>query len=129
KHAIRTIFAFSALAGLDATVPPAAGQDSSSSAPKTLAPPEVEKAMRMPEGKEKSAALGAAMKAWAKKDATAGLAWALALSPRVYGQVKGSLGMFGQGANPASSADWLVQKGSPTALDALHGMLLSWAVN
>jgi hypothetical protein len=129
KHAIRTIFALSVLAGLVVILPPAAGQDSSSPAPKISAPPEVEKAMQMPEGKDKSAALGAAMKAWAKKDATAGLAWALALSPRLYGQVKGNLAMFAQGANPSSSADWLVQQGSPTALDALHGMLLSWAVN
>jgi hypothetical protein len=34
--------------------------------------------------------------------------------------------MFGQGANPANSADWLIQQGSATALDALHGVLLSW---
>jgi hypothetical protein len=107
-------------------IPRAAGEDSSKPAPGTSAPPEVEKAMQMPEGKEKNAALGAAMKAWAQKDATAGLVWALALPPRVYGQVRGNLAVFGQGADPARSADWLVQQDSPTALDALHGVLLSW---
>ena len=81
----------------------------------------------MPEGKEKNAAAAdAALKAWAQKDATAGLAWALALPPRVSGQVKGNLAVFGQGVNPSSSADWLVQQGSPPAVDALHGVLLSW---
>jgi hypothetical protein len=128
-HAIRTILVLSAFAGFVVMIPRALGQDSGSPGPKTSAPPEVEKAMQMPEGKEKNAALGAAMKAWAQKDATAGLAWALALSPPQYGQVRGSLAVFAQGAKPASSADWLVQQGSPTALDALHGMLISWAVN
>jgi hypothetical protein len=128
KHAIRTILASSALLGLVVIVAPA-GQDSGSSTSRISAPPEVEKAMQMAEGKEKSAALGAAMKAWAEKDATAGLAWALALPPRVSGQVKGTLGVFSKGANPARSADWLVQQGSPMALDALHGILLGWAMN
>jgi len=127
-HAIRTILALSVLAGLVVMVPRAAGEDSISPATRTSAPPEVEKAMQMPEGKEKNAALGAAMKAWAQKDATAGLAWALALPPKLYGQVRGNLGMFAQGANPAGSADWLVGQGSPTALDALHGVLTSWTV-
>jgi hypothetical protein len=129
KHAIRTILAVSVLAGLVVMIPRALGQDVSSPGPGTSAPPEVEKAMQLPEGKEKNAALSAAMKAWAQKDATAGLAWALALPPRLYGQVRGNLAMFAQGAKPASSADWLVQQGSPTALDALHGMLTSWALN
>jgi len=128
KHAIRTILGLSVLAALVVMIPRAAGQVSTKPATQTSAPPEVEKAMQMPEGKEKNAALGAAMKAWAQKDATAGLAWALPLPPRVYGQVRGSLGMFGQGANPANSADWLVQQASPTALDALHGVLLSWTL-
>jgi hypothetical protein len=124
KHAIRSILASSALAGLIVILSFAAGQDSKSSAP-----PEVEKAMQMPEGKEKNAALDAALKAWAQKDATAGLAWALALPPRTYGQVKGNLAVFSQSADPASSADWLVQQGSPPALDALHGVLLRWTAN
>ena len=128
KPAIRTILALSVLAGLVVMIPRAAGEDSSRPAPEISAPPEVEKAMQLPEGKEKNAALGAAMKAWAQKDATAGLAWALALPPRLYGQVRGNLGMFAQGANPAGSADWLVQQGSPTAFDALHGILTGWAL-
>jgi hypothetical protein len=123
KNAIGSILASSVLAGLVVIISPAAGQDA-----KISAPPEVEKAMQMPEGKEKIAALGAAMKAWAQKDATAGLAWALALPTRSFGQVKGNLAVFSQGADPASSADWLVQQGSPAALDALHGVLLGWTV-
>jgi hypothetical protein len=124
KHAIRSLFASIALAGIVAILSPAAAQDS-----KISAPPEVEKALQMPEGKEKTAALDAAMKAWAQKDATAGLAWALALPPRPLGQVKGTLAAFSQGADPGRSADWLVQQGSPAALDALHGLLLRWAMN
>jgi hypothetical protein len=127
KHAIRTILALSVLAGLVVMIPHVAGEDSSATAPAISAPAEVEKAMGMPEGKEKNAALGAAMKAWAQKDATAGLAWALALSPREFAQVRGNLAMFAQGANPGGSADWLIQQGSPAALDALHGILVSWA--
>ena len=124
KHAIRSTLASSALAGLVVILSSAAGQDA-----KISAPPEVEKAMQMPEGKEKNAALDAALKAWAQKDATAGLAWALALPPRTYGQVKGNLAVFAQGAEPANSADWLVQQGSGPALDALHGVLLRWTAN
>jgi hypothetical protein len=127
KHAVRTILALSVLAGLVVMIPRVAGEDSSTAAPAISAPAEVEKAMAMPEGKEKNAALGAAMKAWAQQDATAGLTWALALTPREFAQVRGNLAMFGQGANPAASADWLIQQGSPSAFDALHGMLLSWA--
>ena len=37
--------------------------------------------------------------------------------------------MFALGADPASSAEWLVQQGSQPALDALHGVLLRWTAN
>jgi hypothetical protein len=98
-----------------------------SPSPQASAPPDVEKAMQMPDGKDKNAALGAAIKAWAKQDPTAGLAWALTLPPGPFGQVRGNASAFVQGADPKSSADWLVQQSSSKAFDFLHPMLVNWA--
>jgi hypothetical protein len=90
-------------------------------------PAEIEKAMQLPDGKEKIDAIGAALKSWSQNDPTAGLAWLLAKPPRLYGQLRGNVASFADGADPGRSADWLVQQGSRPALDYLHVMLTTWA--
>jgi len=101
---------------------PAATQ--SAAAGKT--PPEVEKAMQMPEGKEKTDALGSAIKAWAQKDPIAGLAWMASLTPNVYAKVRTCAGAYAQGADPKKSVDWIVQQSSPAASDLLHLVSATW---
>lgn len=89
-------------------------------------PAEVEKAMQMPEGKEKADALGAAIKAWSQKDPIAGLAWMNSLPPNVYAKIRTCAGAYVQGGDPKKSADWIVQQSSPAASDLLHLVSATW---
>jgi len=100
-----------------ATQPPAATQNTGSG----KMPPEVEKAMKMPEGSEQATALVAAAKEWAKKEPAAAVAWAFQLPPALSAKVVTPVALV----NPPVSADWFIQQGEK-AKGNLHGLLLGW---
>ncbi len=83
----------------------------------------------MPDGKDKVTALNAAIKTWAQKDPTAGLAWILSLPQAQYSQLRPDVKGFAVGADPKSSAEWLVQQNTPKAMELLHPMLIGWSMS
>jgi len=83
-------------------------------------PPEVEKAMQMPDGEGKTNAIISAAQEWAKKDIPAVLSWAQKLPPVLRGKVVIQI----IDANPQVAADWYIQ----TNIVFFHGAIYSWAM-
>jgi len=84
-------------------------------------PPEIEKAMQMPEGKERLDAISAASPEWVKKDPTAALAWAH--QPKaIYKEYLNIIGNCGK-IHGKLTADWCVQN---KQYITLHKSLSSW---
>ncbi len=88
-------------------------------------PPEVEKAMQMPESPERTKAVRIAAREWAKKDPVAVLSWAVKLPNPIKDQVGQAIPSICAQTNGKASADWSVQKGSNNWL--LHPLLFYWA--
>jgi hypothetical protein len=87
------------------------------------APPEVEKAMQMPEGDDRIKALSSAASDWAKKNPPAALAWYFQL-PKGLPE---KLFIPVLCANPQVSADWLIQNNKTGVNNGnLHGVLVTW---
>jgi hypothetical protein len=103
-----------------------AGVDSNSQGADAV-PPEVQKALELPKGDEKTKALSAAAGEWAKKDPTAALAWSQKLPRDIPFSVSAGVVAACALADGKASADWAVQHSRPPEFGPLHGLLFVWS--
>jgi len=103
-----------------------AGVDSNSQSADAV-PPDVQKALELPKGDEKTKALLAAAGAWAKKDPTAALAWSQQLPRDIPFSVNAGVVAACALADGKASADWAVQHSRPPEFGPLHGLLFVWS--
>ena len=103
-----------------------AGVDSSSQGADAV-PPDVQKALELPKGDEKTKALLAAAGEWAKKDPTAALAWSQQLPRDIPFSVSAGVVAACALADGKASADWAVQHSRPREYGPLHGLLFVWS--
>jgi len=114
--------------GTAATAASAAPAKSSSPAAKAngdtvKTPPEVEKALQMPEGDDQTKALIAATTDWTKKDPAAALTWSSQLPKNICEKVFVPVLLV----NPPASADWMIQHNNTGYNNNhLHGVLVTW---
>ena len=90
-------------------------------------PPDVQKAMQLPKGGERTKAILAAAGEWAKKDPTAALAWSQQLPRDTPFSVSAGVVAACALANGKASADWAVQHSRPPEFGPLHGLLYVWS--
>jgi hypothetical protein len=90
-------------------------------------PPDVQKALQLPKGDEKTKGLLAAAVEWAKKDPTAALAWSQQLPRDTPFSVSAGVVAACALANGKASADWAVQHSRPPEFGPLHGLLFVWS--
>jgi len=103
-----------------------AGVDSNSQDADAV-PPNVQKALQLPKGDEKTKELSAAAGEWAKKDPTAALAWSQQLPRDTPFSVSAGVVAACALANGKASADWAVQHSRPPEFGPLHGLLFVWS--
>jgi len=93
--------------------------------------PEIEKALQMPEGADRTKALVAAALEWEKKSPAAAMEWVCAPStPKAAGAAMKSLSMDWAARAPLDEIDWLTKRGlKPGTMDfyALHLTVVVWA--
>src|SRR5262245_3815427 len=90
-------------------------------------PPDVQKAMQLPKGDEKTKTLSAAAAEWAKKDPTAALAWSQQLPRDIPFSVGAGVVAACALSNGKASADWALQHSRPPEFGPLHGLLYVWS--
>lgn len=90
-------------------------------------PPEVQKALQLPKGDEKTKTLSAAAVEWAKKDPAAALAWSQQLPRDIPFSVSSGVVSACALADGKASAEWAVQHSRPPDFGPLHGLLYVWS--